>query len=32
MNQFMNNMKMYAQLGISENVYRFGEEILESLR
>ena len=28
----MNNMKMYAQLGISENVYRFGEEILESLR
>ena len=32
MNALMNNMAMYAQLGISENVYRFGEEILESLR
>ena len=28
----MNNMAMYAQLGISEQVYRFGEEILSSLR
>ena len=28
----MNNMAMYAQLGISEKVYRFGEEVLESLR
>ena len=28
----MNNMTMYAQLGISEQVYRFGEEVLASLR
>ena len=28
----MNNMEMYAQLGISEKVYRFGEEVLASLR
>ena len=28
----MENMAMYAQLGISEKVYRFGEEALASLR
>ncbi|MBP3657299.1 MAG: methionine gamma-lyase family protein [Clostridia bacterium] len=28
----MDNMQMYAQLGISEKVYRFGEEVLASLR
>ena len=28
----MKNMDMYAQLGISEKVYAFGEEILASLR
>jgi len=27
----MNNMEMYAALGISERVYRFGEEVLSSL-
>ena len=28
----MNNIHMYAQLGISEKVYQFGEEVLASLR
>ena len=28
----MNNAAMYAQLGISEKVYKYGEEVLESLR
>ena len=28
----MNNAAMYAQLGISEKVYRFGEEVLAALR
>ena len=32
MNQSMNNAAMYAQLGISEKVYKYGEEVLESLR
>ena len=28
----IDNMHMYSQLGISEKVYRFGEEVLASLR
>ena len=32
MNQLMNNAAMYAQLGISDKVYRYGEEVLDALR
>ena len=28
----IDNMHMYSQLGVSEKVYRFGEEVLASLR
>ncbi len=28
----IDNMHMYSQLGVSESVYRFGEEVLASLR